>query len=161
MDKIVVFHIGDYGYGFPVEKVKEIIRIVAFKPLPNQPPFVEGVFNLRSRIIPLIDFRRRFLMGITEKDLAKRIIIVKYENFLAGFLVDRADEIREFSADEIKNLSGGDIGLDFKYVDKIALMENEMIAILNINKIFSPEEIAQLNDFISTNDSGKEGIINQ
>ena len=150
MRNVLIFSVGNYRYGLPVEQVKEIIRIAAFKPLPDQPPFVEGVINLRGNVIPLIDFRRRFLMGTTEKSVDKRIIICRISKFIIGFLVDVVDEVHLFEDSLLRDVSNENLGLEFKFVDKIAIYNNELISILIPENIFSREEIDKLIKFFDT-----------
>ena len=150
MRNVLIFSVGNYRYGLPVEQVKEIIRIAAFKPLPDQPPFVEGVINLRGNVIPLIDFRRRFLMGTTEKSVDKRIIICRINKFIIGFLVDVVDEVHLFEDSLLRDVSNENLGLEFKFVDKIAIYNNELISILIPENIFSREEIDKLINFFDT-----------
>jgi len=147
LHNILLFTVAGYRYGIRVDQVKEIIRITAFKPLPDQPPFVEGVINLRGVVIPLVDFRRRFIMGITEKTIDKRIIICRINEFLVGFLVDSVEEVFTFREDQLRNVTQQDLGLDFRFIDKIAIRADELISILLTNRIFSKEEVDRLVDF--------------
>lgn len=144
LQNYLLFSVGNYRYGLKVNIVKEIIRISAFKPIPDQPLFVEGIINLRGSVIPLVDFRRRFLMGITEKSLDKRIIVCKISEFLVSFLVDTVEEVFTFGEDDLKNVTNEELGLDFKFIDKVAVKDDDLISLLNADRIFSKEEITNL-----------------
>ena len=149
MKTILIFNVDDYTYGLPIENIKEIIRIVAFNPMPKQPPFVEGIFNLRGEVVPLIDFRRRFLMGVTEKDISKRIIVSRFEKYVVGFLVDHVEAVKSFNESELKDISNEKLGLDFNYIENIVLQDEQIVAMLNLKSLFSKSEIDELDNFIS------------
>jgi purine-binding chemotaxis protein CheW len=146
---VVVFVVADYNYGINVSSIREIIRMVAFKPLPEQPDFVEGVINLRGEIIPLLDFRRRFSMGVTEKKPEKRIIICRVAGTSVAFLVDKVFEVVAFSDTDVKPVRRKELGLDFRFVSGVAMYEGDLLSILETEKIFSAEESNFLAD-IST-----------
>lgn len=161
MQNYLLFSVGNYRYGLKVDIVKEIIRISAFKPIPDQPLFVEGIINLRGSVIPLVDFRRRFLMGITEKSLDKRIIVCKISDFLVSFLVDTVEEVFTFGENDIKNVTNEELGLDFKFIEKVAVKDDDLISLLNADRIFSKEEITNLLSMYTRRTKEEEKVINK
>lgn len=89
-------------------------------------------------------------MGTTEKSVDKRIIICRINKFIIGFLVDVVDEVHLFEDSLLRDVSNENLGLEFKFVDKIAIYNNELISILIPENIFSREEIDKLINFFDT-----------
>src|ERR1700689_5914860 len=93
MDKdiqIVGFRIGRETFGLPIAMVREIVRVPEITSVPNAPDYIEGVINLRGRIIPVVDLRKRFHETIGEPSKKNRIVVVELENRLIGLMVNSA-----------------------------------------------------------------------
>jgi len=91
--QVVIFTLNRQQYGVDIAKVYEIIRMPAITPIPHAPYFVEGVINLRGKIIPVIDLRKRFGMSEIERDKATRIIVVDVDGLTVGMIVDSVMEV--------------------------------------------------------------------
>src|SRR5680860_622699 len=96
--RLVVFSLGGEEYGVPITLVQEIIRYSPPRPVPGSPMHVEGVINLRGRIIPVVDLRQRFGMGGLRPDEAK-IVIVEMPDLTVGVVVDEVREVLTLPAD--------------------------------------------------------------
>ena len=94
--QLVTFRLANEEYGLPITKVQEINRLVPVTKLPQTPSFMEGIINLRGRIIPVIDLRKRFQMAITAHDDDTRIIIVEINGQIVGVTVDAVMEVVQF-----------------------------------------------------------------
>src|SRR5208283_2795939 len=91
--QLVSFKIGKEEFAIDILKVQEINRMLDVTRVPNAPEFVEGVINLRGKVIPIIDLRRRFGMLPKEKDKNTRIIVVELNGKIVGFVVDAVIEV--------------------------------------------------------------------
>lgn len=91
--QLVSFHVGDEEFAIDILGVQEIIRMVELTPVPNAPYFVEGVINLRGKVIPILDLRSRFGLPPTERTKDTRIIVVEIEKTVLGFVVDSVEEV--------------------------------------------------------------------
>jgi len=91
--QLVVFRLAKEEYGLPITKVQEINRLVPITKLPQTPSFMEGIINLRGRIIPVIDLRKRFSLAISEHNDDTRIIIVEVSGQTVGIIVDAVTEV--------------------------------------------------------------------
>jgi len=145
--QLVVFQLGGEGYCVDISKVREINRVVEITHIPQSPPFVEGVINLRGQIIPIIDLRRRFDLtdNIAKESNETRIMVVDTNGTLVGFIVDAVKEVLRISADQIEptpDLVTSDI--DRKYIEGVATVEDRLLIILNSDLIFATEELGDL-----------------
>ncbi|WP_300898082.1 chemotaxis protein CheW, partial [uncultured Desulfovibrio sp.] len=85
--QLVTFSIGEEEFGVNILKVQEIIRTMEITKVPRAPEFVEGVINLRGKVIPIIDLRRRFGLAPKAHDKNTRIIVIEINNVIVGFVV--------------------------------------------------------------------------
>jgi len=145
--QLVAFQLGNEGYCVDISNVREINRLVEITHIPESPPFVEGVINLRGQIIPIIDLRRRFgLVDEHKKDQHEtRIMVVDTMGTLVGFIVDAVREVLRISSDKIEptpDLMASNIGR--KYIEGVASVGERLLIILNSDLIFASEELGDL-----------------
>lgn len=141
--QLVSFHLADEEYGLDVLKVREIIRMPTITKMPNVPLHVEGIINLRGKVIPIISMRRRFNLIESENDSQTRIVIMDVAGSLAGFIVDEVSEVIRVQSSEIQpppslTLSGG-IGMEF--ITGVINLAERLLIIMDIDKMFSENEI--------------------
>ena len=96
--QLVTFSIGEEEFGVNILKVQEIIRTMEITKVPRAPEFVEGVINLRGKVIPIIDLRRRFGLAPKAHDKNTRIIVIEINNIIVGFVVDAVSEVLRIPA---------------------------------------------------------------
>lgn len=100
--KYVLFRLGDEEYGLPIERVQSIIRYESATPVPRAPEFVQGVINMRGKVIPVVDIAKR-LVGVTfEPGPSARIVVTEGEAGLVGLAVDSASEVAPIADDDVK-----------------------------------------------------------
>lgn len=134
-EQIVVFKLADQTYGVDIGAVAEIIRMETITRVPRAPEFVEGVINLRGRIIPVIDLRKRFGLPEGEYTRQSRIIIVEIGGMTVGMIVDAVLEVLRIPRESIEPPPAVVDGVDVAYLRGIALWEDRMIILLNLEKI--------------------------
>lgn len=144
----VVFEIDKEEYGVKLVDLKEIIKIPELTPLPNAPEFFAGVFNLRGKIIPVIDLEKRFSMKRERPAVPERILIAEQGNDLYGMIVDRVAGTIKIPQNQIqKPQAVGVFKINEAYLDGIATLNGaagRLVIILNIKKILSPGELIAL-----------------
>ena len=91
--QLVSFNIGQEEFGLDIQRIQEINRMVDITRVPNSPEFVSGVINLRGKVIPIIDLRKRFGFPQKENDRNTRIIVVELGETVIGFIVDAVQEV--------------------------------------------------------------------
>jgi len=139
----VGFMMGSEHYGVDIMAVEEIIRPIDITPVPRAPSFVEGIINLRGRIIPVVDLRNRLRIPITGNADNMRIVVMKIDNRRLGFIVDKVEEVMHIAVDHIE-LPSGVSSLSHHYVEGVARTKKGMVILLDILKIFTPDEHIQM-----------------
>ncbi|AQS59853.1 chemotaxis protein CheW [Desulforamulus ferrireducens] len=143
-EQVVVFQLMEQVYGVDINSVYEIIRMESITKIPRSPHFVEGVINLRGRIIPVIDLGLRFGLGQNERTQDSRIIIVEVSGQTIGMIVDSVQEVLRIPVNTIEPPPPVVNGVDAAYLRGIAILEERLIILLDQNKILLDEEKDQL-----------------
>lgn len=138
--QLVVFKLAKEFYGIDISSVQEIIKIQDITRVPKAPGFVEGVINLRGKIVPIVDLRRRFELGQTERTKDTRVIVVETSGNIVGFIVDLVTEILRFSSDSLEPPPPIFSGIDAEYIKGVAKVDERLIVLLDINLMFKGEE---------------------
>lgn len=141
--KMVTFTLGGKDYGIDIMKVKEIAKFINFTFVPNTPPFVRGVYNLRGEIISIIDLREMFnlKMDDTAHSDNENGLILRLESNLIGVVVDQIDKVIGISSENIQppHPIFGDINI--KYISGVVENEGRLYIILDVERILGkPEE---------------------
>jgi len=137
--QLVIFRLAREEYGLPITKVQEINRLVPITKLPQTPSFMEGVINLRGRVIPVIDLRKRFQLSTAEHSDDTRIIIVEVKGQTVGVIVDAVTEVVRLSAANIEPPPPAFI-LDAQYIEGVGKMDDRLLILLDIDKILTSQE---------------------
>lgn len=143
--QLVIFTLAKEEYGLPITKVQEINRLVSITKLPQTPSFMEGVINLRSRIIPVVDLRKRFGLEVTEHTDDTRIIIVEVNGQTVGITVDAVTEVVRLPVSNIEPPPPSFV-LDAQYIEGVGKLEGRLLILLEIDKILTSQEAIMLKD---------------
>lgn len=138
--QVVVFKLQGEEYCIDIMKVMEIIRMQEIVKLPDTPDFVEGVVNLRGKIIPVIDLKKRFHLEGKEISEETRIIITDTDGKTVGFIVDNVTEVLRLNEDDIEPINTDVVGIDKDYIAGIGKLENRLLILLDLNKVLTKEE---------------------
>ena len=128
-------------FRLPIGMVKEIVRLPEITPVPDTPEFVEGVINLRGKIVPVIDMRKRLGAASIDYGRASRVLILELGGKIVGLIVDSASEILKISEEavepppELVSSIGGD------YITGVGKLNDKLIVMLDLTKLMSVEEI--------------------
>ncbi len=134
-DKYLTFHVGPEDYGIDIENVTEIIRMQKIADLPNVPDYVKGVINLRGKVIPVVDMRKRFELEEREYDDRTCIIVVNVNNTLVGLVVDSVNEVADIPRDEVEP-PPQKVGYESEYYIKgFGKIGREVKILLNVEKV--------------------------
>lgn len=142
--QLVVFELNNEVYGVDIAKVHEIIRMQNITQVPRAPQFVEGVINLRGRVIPVVDLRKRFGFAKTEHSKQSRIVVVEIDGQTIGMIVDGVSEVLRIPTASIEPPSPVVTTLDSDYLKGIAKLEDSLIILLQLDKILSDSEMAEV-----------------
>ena len=141
--QVVVFELSGETYALEILHVHEIIRLQPVTPVPGAPDYVQGLINLRGRVVPIVDLRRRFALRAGEVGDKSRIIVVQVSDDIVGVVVDAVSEVMTVSADVVEPAAQVVSGLDAEYIRTIAKVSGRLVAVLNPDKLIDeavPEE---------------------
>jgi len=146
--KYLTFYLEEEEYGIGILKVKEIIGMMPITSVPRTPEYVKGVINLRGKVIPVLDLRTKFDMETIEYSDRTCIIVVEIDSesstALIGIVVDAVSEVLNIKEEEIEETPTFGTKLDIEYILGMAKIEGGVKILLNIDKVLSNEEIADL-----------------
>ena len=131
-------------YGVPITQVQEIITMTRPTQLPQAPDFVEGIINLRGRIIPIIDLKKRFQMGTSDITNDTRSVVVEVEGQTVGIIVDEVSEVLRLANSDIEPAPAIIGGITAEYLTGVGKIEGRLLILLDMNKILTDSEKADL-----------------
>ena len=137
----VTFVIGEELYGVDVTKVQEIIGMPPITVVPNSAIFMRGVINLRGAVVPVVDMRSRFSMVDKSYDFFTVIIIVEVHARLVGMIVDSVSDVVKLPVGSIQSTPSFNAKIETDFIEGIGQIENNLVAILDVDKILTVEEI--------------------
>lgn len=138
--QLVSFKIGEEEFGVDILKVQEINRMLEITKVPNAPSFVEGVVNLRGRIITVVDLRSRLDMPRVEYNAKTRIIVVELGSRTVGFIVDEVSEVLRIPIDITEPPPPLVANVDADYITAVGKLEDRLLMLLDLDKVFSFDE---------------------
>jgi purine-binding chemotaxis protein CheW len=139
--QLVSFNLDQEEYGVDVLKVREIIRMPIVTRVPNTPHFVEGVINLRGKVIPIISMRKKFGLMETEYDKQTRIMVMDVDGELMGFIVDSVSEVIRVSGSEIQPSPAVVVSsIDQDCIAGVINQAERLLVLLDLEKMFSNDE---------------------
>ncbi len=143
----VTFRLDNETYGINVMQVQEVLRVTEIAPVPGSPDYVMGIINLRGNVVTVLDTRRRFGLGPQEMDDSTRIVVIEAEDNVVGILVDSVAEVVELNRSAVE--SSPNVGNDesAKYIEGVANHDGELLILVDINKLLSDEEWADMSQF--------------
>lgn len=143
--QLVTFSIGEEEFGVNILKVQEINRTMEITKVPRSPAFVEGVINLRGKVIPIIDLRRRFGLMSKPEDKDTRIIVIEINSVIVGFVVDAVSEVLRIPASTVEPPPPVVAGVESDYISGVGQLQDRLLIMLDLDKLLSSEDIEMLN----------------
>jgi purine-binding chemotaxis protein CheW len=145
MDKqMVVFELGSELYGVNIAEVESIIKNQPITRMPHAPSFVEGVINLRGKVLPVLDLSKRFNLTARELDKNSRVIVVNVDGVATGMIVDGVSEVLTIPEQAIEPAPAITTTVESNFITGIAKLEGRLIILLDLEKVLSPQEQAAL-----------------
>ena len=133
--QLVSFNIGTEEFGVDILKVQEINRMVEITRVPQTPDYVEGVINLRGKVIPIIDLRKRFCLEVKEYDKDTRIVVVDINGNIMGMVVDSVSEVLRIPRNTIEPPPQIVTGINTEYINGVAKLEDRLLIFLDLSKV--------------------------
>jgi purine-binding chemotaxis protein CheW len=142
--ELVSFKIGNEEFGVDISNVKEIIKMLQITKVPNSPDFVEGVINLRGKVIPVIDLRSRLHMEKRKQDKDTRIIVVELNNSIVGFIVDAVSEVLRIPASITEAPPEMVTGYNSDFIQAVGKLEDRLLILIDLSKVLTSKENEEL-----------------
>ena len=138
--QLVTFAIADEEFGIDILLVREIIRVMDITKVPNSAPSVEGVINLRGKVIPVMDLRGRFGMESRPHDSHTRIIVVEIRDMTIGFVVDGVSEVLRLRAGTVEPPPPVVAGVESEYIRGVGKLDDRLLILLDLERLLSRRE---------------------
>lgn len=149
--QFVLFKVADETFGVEIALVKEIVPYQDVTPVPDSYNFVEGIINLRGKIVTVIDMRKRLHVApLSSREKTTRIIILELDGKLMGMIVDVASEIIRLASETIGPAPELINEMGTGYIIGVAKHNDRLIVILDLRRILSPQEVGRLDDLVSS-----------
>ena len=145
--QLVGFRVGRETFAVPIEVVHEIVRTMEITSVPDAPGYVEGVLNLRGRIIPVIDLRKRFHEPEIVADKKNRILVAEIMGRMVGLMVDAASEVFKIPHGSIEEPPEALRENGLSYVTGLGKRNGKLIILIDLEKIMQRGELRRLSEF--------------
>jgi purine-binding chemotaxis protein CheW len=152
---LVTFNLGE-EYGVPISQVQEIVRVGGITTVPNSPVFMEGVINLRGRVLPVLNLRKR--LGLSEKKIshASRIVVTEIGNKIIGLLVDAVSHVIKIPQESVEPAPEEVLEIDTDYITGVGKLAESMIIMLDLEKLLRRDKL-EINEVETDPRAGGDG----
>jgi purine-binding chemotaxis protein CheW len=137
-EQLATFQLDREEYGLDVRLVETIIRAGEVTPVPRAPAFVEGVINLRGRVVPVIDLKKKLGLGEVERTKRARVVVVRVRESLIGLLVDAALQVLKVPISRIEPAPEA-VGREADYIRGVAKLDAGLIILVDLEKVLAAE----------------------
>jgi purine-binding chemotaxis protein CheW len=144
--QVVGFRVGRETFGLPISMVREIVRVPDITAVPNAPDYIEGVINLRGRIIPVVDMRKRFREESSVPSRKNRIVVVELEGRAIGLLVNSASEVLRIPPSDIEAPQDVFQEGELNYITGVGKLKGRLVILLDLNRILQRGELRHLEE---------------
>jgi purine-binding chemotaxis protein CheW len=147
--QLVVFELGGEEFGVEIMNVQEIIRMPEMTQIPQSPDFVEGVINLRGRIIVVVNLSKRFNLQSRVADESSRIIVVEIGNSVVGMIVDSVNEVLRIpisSVEPAPELVMSKVSRN--YLKGVGKIDKRLLILLDLGRVLTVEEVSEITNLV-------------
>jgi purine-binding chemotaxis protein CheW len=150
--QLVTFQLGNEKYGIDIMEVKEIVRNQEVRPIPNAPAWVQGLLNLRGKIIPIIDLHERFQitkLTADEEDMDPGgVMVITVGGRELGIVIDRILRVLSIDSSDLQPPPQMLSGIGSEYIQNVVSGEEGYLIILNTRRLFNPRELQSLSALV-------------
>ena len=143
-EHVVIFRLAEEFYALDIQAVQEIVRMQSITSIPGSDAWVEGITNLRGRVVPVIDLRRR--CGVVDNDHTNetRIVVVSAAGGMVGLIVDAVSEVLRIPADQVETPSTIAALPDNGYLRGVAKLEDRLVSLMDLEGLVPSSEFEEL-----------------
>lgn len=139
--QLVTFRLGEEEFGVKILVVNEIIRLVQITQVPNAPAFIEGVINLRGKVLPVVGLRKRFNMPEMPLDSQSRIIVMELNQNVVGFLVDAVSEVLRIPESTVEQAPPVVAGIGSEYIEGVGKLDDRLLILLDLEALLADADM--------------------
>jgi purine-binding chemotaxis protein CheW len=143
-NQIIVFEIGSVEFGVNIAAVESSIKMQPITHMPQAPAFVEGVTNLRGKVLPVLDLRKQFGLSPKDADHSSRFIVVSVDQTQVGMIVDGVSEVLTVADDIVEAAPAIARTVDSALITGIAKLDGRLVILLDLDRVLSSQEQADL-----------------
>ena len=151
---IVGFRVGAETFGVAIQTVHEIVRLMEITAVPDAPVYIEGVINLRGKIIPVVDLRKRFGEKTITTSKKNRILVAEVGTKMVGLVVDSASEVLKIPPDDVDPPPNVFEEGELNYVTGVAKLGNRLIILVDLTKIMQRGELRRVGEVAEKQSAG-------
>ena len=144
---IVGFRVGRETFGVPISLVHEIVRVPDITAVPEAPDCIEGVINLRGKIVSVVDLRKRFGEPEIRRTKKNRILVVEVAGKMVGLIVDSASEVLKVPPSEVEQPPEVFEEGELNYVTGVGKLKDRLVIMVDLNKILQRGELRKISAF--------------
>jgi len=138
---LVGFRVGRETFGVPISMVREIVRVPEITAVPNAAAFIEGVINLRGKIVPVVDLRKRFKDAAPETGRKMRILVAEVDGQAVGLIVNSASEVIKLPPSEVEVPRNVFSEGELSYISGVGKLGGRLILILDLSRVLQRSEL--------------------
>ncbi|NLE25970.1 MAG: purine-binding chemotaxis protein CheW [Clostridiaceae bacterium] len=153
IQQLVKFYIADEAFGISIKQIFQILKPQEVFKVPNTPPFIEGLINLRGKVMTVFNLRKRFNLPDKENDEDTKILVIRMDEYLLGFTVDSVSEIVRVQEEDIVETPPTLTNFDKRFLSGVAKVEEKLILLLNLEKILTPDEENRVKEMVEENEA--------
>ncbi len=148
--QIVGFRVGNETFGVPIQSVHEIVRMMEITAVPDAPIYIEGVINLRGKIIPVIDLRKRFGEKEIKSSKKNRILVAEIGTKMVGLVVDAASEVLKLPPSDVDPPPNVFQEGELNYVTGVGKLGGRLVILVELGKIMQRGELRHVGDMVDS-----------
>lgn len=153
-DQYLVFIVKAQEFGVQAMRIQEISAPLPVTKVPNAPPYVEGIMNLRGHLVSVINFRRKFGFETKEYDEDTRIIMVEHSGFPIGIIVDSVEEVIKITDEKVQKLPETTTTLMLEeYITGVGMLEGRLIILLDADNVLTKAEVIKVGELTKIKDA--------
>lgn len=146
VQQIVGFRVGRESFGVPISVVHEIVPMMEITNIPDSPAHIEGVINLRGKVIPVVDLRKRFAEAVVP-NRRNRIMVAELDGHPVGLIVDAANEVLKIDSDLIEPPPNVFEQGELNYVTGVGKVGGKLVILINMAKIMERGDLRRITEF--------------
>lgn len=155
---LVTFNLGEL-YGVPISQVQEIIRVGNITMIPNAPAYMDGVINLRGKVLPVLNLRTKLRLSGNEVTKKSRIVVTEVKGKLLGLLVDGVSHVIKVPADSVEEAPDEILEKDTDYITGVCKLPEDLIILLDLEKLLMREKLLSITPAEEVDGNGAKDIL--